>query len=278
MEAAGVLGDLPYRLEWSEFPAAAPLIEAINAGAIDGGNVGDAPFTFGVAAGVPVKAIAATRQKQDGLAVLVPATSVIRALDDLKGKRVATGRGSIGHYLILASLARAGLPLDTIQLVFLSPADAKAAYASGSVDGWSTWEPYSSQEEVLSGARRAIDGRVVTPGLSYQVASDSAIRNKRPALADFVRRMSAARRWSLANPDAHGDRWATLMGVPAAVPRHWFSRAQIRAVPIDDTVVADEQRVIDLFAQAGLLRQRFEAAAALDRSFNDAIQSAESPQ
>ncbi len=37
MEAAGVLDGLPYRLEWSEFPAAAPLLEALNAKAIDAG-------------------------------------------------------------------------------------------------------------------------------------------------------------------------------------------------------------------------------------------------
>jgi sulfonate transport system substrate-binding protein len=278
MEAAGVLGDLPYRLDWSEFPAAAPLLEAINAGVIDGGNVGDAPFTFGIAAGVPAKAISAVRQNQDGLAVLVTADSSIRSLDDLRGKRIATGRGSIGHYLILASLDRAGLPLDAIKLVFLTPADAKAAYARGSVDGWSTWEPYTSQEEVLSGARRAIDGSRPTPGLSFQVASVAAIREKREALTDFVRRMSAARRWSLENLDDYAERWGRLMDIPPAVPRQWFRRARIHAVPIDDAVVADEQRVIDLYAKAGLLRQTFDAGQALDRSFNDAIQLSEKPQ
>jgi ABC-type taurine transport system substrate-binding protein len=44
MEAADVLRDLPYRIVWSEFPAAAPLLEAMNAGAIDAGVVGAAPF------------------------------------------------------------------------------------------------------------------------------------------------------------------------------------------------------------------------------------------
>src|ERR671916_1429475 len=65
MEAAGVLKDLPYKVEWSEFPAAAPLLEALNAGAIDTGIVGDAPFTFAAAAGVPVKAVLTTRSNQD---------------------------------------------------------------------------------------------------------------------------------------------------------------------------------------------------------------------
>jgi sulfonate transport system substrate-binding protein len=55
MEAAGVLKDVPYKIEWKEFPAAAPLLEALSAGAIETGLVGDAPFTFAAAANVPRK-------------------------------------------------------------------------------------------------------------------------------------------------------------------------------------------------------------------------------
>ena len=44
------------------YTAAAPLLEALGAGAIETGVVGDAPFTFAAAANVPVKAIGAIRQ------------------------------------------------------------------------------------------------------------------------------------------------------------------------------------------------------------------------
>src|SRR5438093_12040021 len=69
MEAAGVLKDVPYRIEWKEFPAAAPLLEPLGAGAIETGQVGAAPFTFARAAIVPVKANAAARQVPHGLPV-----------------------------------------------------------------------------------------------------------------------------------------------------------------------------------------------------------------
>lgn len=62
MEAAGVLKDVPYRIAWKEFVAAAPLLEALCADAIETGLVGDAPFTFAAAAGALAKAIAAIRQ------------------------------------------------------------------------------------------------------------------------------------------------------------------------------------------------------------------------
>src|SRR5438132_5161808 len=125
MEAAGVLKGVPYKIEWKEFPAAAPLLEALAAGAIETGLVGDAPFTFAAAANVPVKAIAAIRQTREGLAILVPENSPIKNFADLRGKKIATGRGSIGHQLILAALEKNGWGASDLQIAFLAPSDAK---------------------------------------------------------------------------------------------------------------------------------------------------------
>jgi sulfonate transport system substrate-binding protein len=271
MEAAGVLKDVPYRIEWKEFPAAAPLLEALGAGAIETGLVGDAPFTFAAAANVPVKAIAAVRQSRDGLAVLVPEKSAIKSFDDLRGKKIATGRGSIGHQLILAALEARGWKPDDVQIAFLAPSDAKVAYTQGSVDAWSTWEPYVSQEEVLFKSRRVITGDGLTPGLGFQVATPTAIRDKRPELEDFVRRLAAARAWSSGNVNSYAETWGKLMNIPTSVPLNWLSRAKIRITPIDDAVVTDEQTTIDLYLRAGLIKQKLNAADIVDRSFSDAI-------
>src|SRR6201993_4018904 len=104
MEAAGVLKDARYRIEWKEFAAAAPLLERLGAGGIDTGLVGDGPFPFAAAANLRAKAIAAIRQSSEGLAILVPETSAIHSFEELRGKKIATGRGSIGHQLILGGL------------------------------------------------------------------------------------------------------------------------------------------------------------------------------
>src|SRR5438093_1325611 len=70
LEAAGELDGLGYDIQWSEFPAAAPLAEALNAGAVDSGPIGDAPLIFALAAGTRVKAIGANRSDSYGTAVL----------------------------------------------------------------------------------------------------------------------------------------------------------------------------------------------------------------
>jgi sulfonate transport system substrate-binding protein len=273
MEASGQLAGFGNRIAWSEFPAAAPLVEALNADAIDTGLVGDAPFTFGAAAGVPIKAIAATRENRGGLAIIVPKDSPVQSFAELKGKRIATGRGSIGHQVVLAALEAAKLPLDAVQFVFLLPADAKAAYASGAVDAWATWEPYVSQEEVLSGARRVVSGEGITPGLGFQAARTDAIAARRDDLAEFVRRLAAARSWANANVAGYAKTWSELMNVPAPVAQHWFERAGTRVVQIDDAVAVDEQKNIDLYTRARLVRRRIEARDLLDSSFNEAIQA-----
>jgi sulfonate transport system substrate-binding protein len=277
MEAAGVLKDVSYKIEWKEFAAAAPLLEALGAAAIDVGLVGDAPFTFAAAANVPAKAIAAIRQSRDGLAILVPENSPIESLDDLRGKKIATGRGSVGHQLVLAALAAKGWAASDVQLLFLAPSDAKIAYSQGSVDAWSTWEPYVSQEEVLFKARRVISGEGLTPGLSFVVATPDAIRDKRAALEDFVRRLTAARAWSQDHVEGYAETWGRLMNIPAAVAVNWLQRARIRIVPIDDAVVTDEQKTIDLYFHAGLIKQKLDASDMVERSFSDAIAKGSGP-
>jgi sulfonate transport system substrate-binding protein len=273
MEAAGLLKDLPYTVEWSEFAAAAPLAEAMSADAIDGGITGDAPFTFAFAAGVPIKAIAVDRYDPQGTAIVVADKSPITDAAGLKGKRVATGRGSIGHSLVLAVMKKNGWTKSDVTVVFLQPADAKAALANGAIDAWSTWEPYTSQVEILDGGRRVISASGLLAGQTYLAATASAIKAKRPALEDYVRRFAAARLWEAANNAAYAKRWGELMGLDARVPAQWFARAGDRIVPTDDVAYRNEQVVIDLYTEAGLIRQKVTAADAFDPSFNDAVRA-----
>lgn len=135
---------------------------------------------------------------------------------------------------------------------------------------WSTWEPYVSQEEVLFQSRRVITAEGLTPGLGFQVASPSAIRDKRLELEDFLRWLTAARAWSLTNVGAYAETWGKLMGIPPAVPLNWLGRAKIRVAPIDDNVVVDEQQTIDLYFRSSLIKQKLKAADIVD-PFADAI-------
>src|ERR1700682_4634442 len=98
LEISGFARDLPYRIEWSEFPAAAPILEALNAGALDVGYTGDLAFLTVYAAGAPIKAIGGTRADARTQAILVRNDSPIKTAADLKGSawpaRAAAGASS----------------------------------------------------------------------------------------------------------------------------------------------------------------------------------------
>ena len=127
---------------WVEFAAGPPLVEALNVGAINVGWVGDAPPIFGQSAGSAIVYVAALPGNVDGEAIVTKAESSIKSVADLKGKKVAVGKGTSAHNLLIAALAKNGLAFTDIEAVYLPPADAAAAFASDKVDAWSIWDPF----------------------------------------------------------------------------------------------------------------------------------------
>ena len=89
LEISGYAKDLPYKIEWSEFPAAAPILEALNAGALDVGYTGDLSFLTVYAAGAPIKAIGGTRSDARTQAILVRQDSPIKSAAARSGETFA---------------------------------------------------------------------------------------------------------------------------------------------------------------------------------------------
>ena len=102
----GKLAPLRYKVEWSEFPSGPPLLEALNAGAIDFGHAGEAPPIFAQAASTQFLYVAHEPPAPKGEAVLVPKNSPLRSVADLKGKKVALNKGSNVHYLLVKGSKR----------------------------------------------------------------------------------------------------------------------------------------------------------------------------
>ncbi len=273
MIAAHALDGAPYTVEWSEFPSAQALLEALGAGAADAGAVGDAPFMFAYAAGSKIKAVLASRASGGGAstAILVGEGSPIHTPADLKGRRIATGRGSIGHYMLLRVLEKAGLTPKDVHLVYLSPGDAKAAFSSGSVDAWATWNPYVGLAVLHGHARVLVDGRGLLTGVGFEAASDGAIAGKRAQLADFLARLAKAQRWEADHRPDYAAVLAKETGLPLDVALYTVSMARGEPVPIDASVLAEEQETLNHFVKGGVIAVAPNIDGAFDTAFNDAV-------
>lgn len=270
LEAAGELQNTTYDIKWSEFPAAAPLAEALNADAVDLGPIGDAPLLFTLAAGSRVKAFAVNRSDAYGTAILVAPNSPLKDASSLKGKSVATNRGSIGHFVTLKALASVGLKAEDIDLRFLPPPDAKLALTQGSVDAWATWEPYTALAETGGHARVLVNGRGLWSGLSFLAGTESALRDKRNILLDFKQRVARAQLWSYKHPAEFGAALAKIIGIPPEAARLQFERRATRWLEIDGQVIADQQRTADFYLEAGLIKQRLDVRGTFDTRFSAA--------
>lgn len=273
MLASGALAGAPYKVEWSEFPSAQALLEALSAGAVDVGAVGDAPFIFAYAAGSKIKAVEATRAAGGGAstAVLVADNSPIRQASDLKGKRIATGRGSVGHYLLLRVLEREGLTPRDVTVVFLNPGDAKAAFNSGAVDAWATWNPYVGLAKLHGHARILADGQGLMSGIGFEAANDGAISAKRAQLQDFLRRLAQAQRWEAAHKADFAAVLAKETGLPSDVTLYMVSQARGAPAPIDGSIIGEERDIMARYAKAGVVTAAPNIDGAFDPSFNAAV-------
>ena len=271
MEAAGVLRDVPYKIEWKEFPAAAPLLEALGAGAIETGLVGDAPFTFAAAANVPVKAIGAIRQSRQGLAILVPRESHIQAFEDLQGRRSqpAAARSAISSFLRRLNQGMVcERCADRVSWTMGRKGRIYPGVGRCLVDLGALCEPGGSAVPVAArdhGRRHRagtqLSGRLAgcDPRQAAGTGGFPSAAHVRQSLVDDPCRCLRA---ELGQADEY----------PSAVPLNWLSRAEIRLAPIDDGVVADEQKTIDLYFRPGLIKNKLNAANMVDRSFATAIE------
>ena len=139
--------DLGLDVEVKLVPSNTEIIEAMQRGDL---QVGAAPITSAIAAianGARIKIVAMTGRGSDGL--LVRADSGISALTDLRGKTIATIRGSILDVPLRQALDQAGLDPDRdVQMLYFSRlGDMIQALKTGQVDASSNTEPFMTDAE-----------------------------------------------------------------------------------------------------------------------------------
>ncbi len=271
LQAAGELEQVPYPIEFASFAAAAPTAEALSAGAVDIGALGDAPFVFAAAAGAAMKTVGVIKLKvtPTAVAIVVNQDSPLTDAASLKGRRITTTRGSIGHFLALAALRSVGLHGTDAQFIFLQPGDSRSVLANGQADAWSTWDPYTSMVQMAGGTRVLISGEGLFAGHMLLVASDQAIQDKAPQIDDFLRRLARAYVWA----DQHQEEFSRIQAVYSGLPVEIHERSNRYSRPqriaIGPAVIEDVQHTADLYREEGIIQSTFDAPAYFDDRFNE---------
>jgi sulfonate transport system substrate-binding protein len=269
LTAAGLLNDLPYKIEWATFTSGPPLLEALSAGGVDVGRVGNTPPIFAAAANAKIALVSSSQGNVESDAILVPSDSSLKSVKDLKGKTIGVAKGSSAHGQVLYNLRKAGLSTQDVKLSFLQPADAYGAFRQHQIDAWAVWDPYTSQAKLEAGARVLTDGRGTANGYTFIAGSTRALSDPglNSAIRDYVLRHAKAERWADTHREEWAQAWAKETGLSIEVARVAVVAGPDLPVSLDDTVVRSEQDLADTFTEEGVLPGRVDFAKFVDKRF-----------
>jgi sulfonate transport system substrate-binding protein len=253
-------GDLEKRLaplgidvRWSEFPAGPQLLEGLNLGSIDFGVAGETPPVFAQAAGANLVYVGNQPPAPTAEAIVVPKDSPLRTLADLRGKKVALNKGSNVHYLLVKALEKAGLAYGDIQVVYLPPADARAAFERGSVDAWVIWDPFLAAVERQLGVRVLADGQGLVNNLQFYLATRSYAEQQPKVIAAVFDELAKLDVWAAQNPKAVAELLSPQIGLDLETTRRASDRFAYGVQPITPAVAAEQQKIADVFYQLKLI-------------------------
>jgi sulfonate transport system substrate-binding protein len=240
-------------VKWNEFPFGPPLLEAINVGSIDVGSVGEAPPIFAQAAGADLVYIGNEPPAPAAEAVVVPKESPLRTVADLKGRKVAVAKGSNANYLLVKLLEDAGLKFSDVEVVYLPPADARAAFESGRVAAWAIWDPFLAAAERQLNARVLADGRGAVANHQFYLASRRYAEAHPEVVQILVEEIDKIDQWGGRNPREVAAFLAPLLGIELPVVDIAARRLSYGIRPVTAEVLSAQQRIGDKFFELKLI-------------------------
>lgn len=262
LEARGdlerALAPLGFRVQWLEFLAGPQQFEAFNSGALDLTATAESPVIFAQAAKGPVAYIAKTATNGRLVSLVVPAKSPVKSVADLKGKKVAFQKSSIGHYLMIKALEREGLSLNDVESVNLAPPDANVALTQARVDAWFIWEPFVTRATQAGNGRVLLNGEELRDTTNFFTTTTSFAREHPEVLRVFLDRLHDAEEWAKAHPKELAEMLAFKLGLdePTAVAMHGLTTWGI--FPVTEQDVAKQQEVADTWLRFGFLPNKLD--------------------
>jgi sulfonate transport system substrate-binding protein len=241
-------------VEWAEFTSGPALLEALRAERLDYGFVGEAPPIFAQAASDSMIYVGYEPAQPLAEAILVPSSSAIHSLAELRGRSVALNKGSNVHYFLAKALERAHVAYAEVKVVFLPPADARAAFEKGTVDAWAIWDPYLAAAEASTAARVLATADQIAPNHQFYVSRRAFVAEHPELLELLNQQVTKTDAWIVQHRPEVAALLAAQLNIDATASARATERAAFGFRSMDDEVLASQQRIADTFLALGLLQ------------------------
>jgi aliphatic sulfonates family ABC transporter substrate-binding protein len=248
-------------VEWIECADGIEIVDALAAGELSAGVVGDCPAVFAQAQEVPIVYLAAEPPAPRGTALVVRRDSPVSCVRELQGRRVAVSRAAQAHYLLLRAFEEACVDPTQIEICFLSPERARRAFQAGEVDAWSIWDPWLSAARLELGARVLRDASGLLQNSAYYLARRDFAEQHPAVVAELLTQLENVATWVKSDPLRAADLMAPRLGVSACALLASLTR-DLDARPLTAQLIAGQQEIADRLLRLQLIERPISVAAA----------------
>lgn len=259
-------------VEWHEFASGPPHFEALASGRLDFGATGGTPLIAGQSGGVDFKAIAVTTDGKKGNSIVVPKGSAVKELKDLKGKKIAVAKGSSAYNFLYMALERAGLKDEDIKLVQLQPDEARPALDNGSIDAWSTWEPYVTTAVFQTGAKVLVSGADLNINAPGFLIARTDFTEEHPELTVlFLKTYEEVRKHFTENLNEVSQEIADAEGVDVDIISTVLKNSEPILSPATDEFKKAHQDQADFLFEAGGIHKKLDTSEVIENRYIEEV-------
>lgn len=247
------------QVKWVFFPSAGPGVnEAFANGLIDFSSHGDLPLIVGRSTGLKHKIIA-TSGRGGNVYFVVPPDSPAKTLADLKGKTLATFKGTAGQLQLARVLAKNGFTDKDFRVISADNDTTKASLATKDIDG-TLISPFDLEARGIGRTLFKYDNDLSLSTPSTFWVSE-AFEKKYPQIVQrVVTAMTRSAAW--ASDEKHRDEQFQLWAKAGSTPYIDFKKSweghplKFRLNPlIDEYYVASLQKAVNEARQFKLIRR-----------------------
>lgn len=211
--------------------AAGPeIVNAVASGEADFGVIGGIPTMVTAAQGVPLKVIgiahgdstATTYTPFQGI-VSGPDSGIGEGeIEELRGKKIGLILGSGSVPYVQTTLTNAGVPLEEVEFVNISPADALVALQQGDVDAVALFQPFPSRAPFeLPGATVVVNGGEGWFDPGPLITLEETIDTNPEAVKRFLTSVAESQAWFRSNLDE-----------AASIATNWFTGLDLEVAKV----------------------------------------------
>lgn len=272
LAAAGMDQDIPYEVSYVTLSPGPLQLLAFRAGEVDLGVVSPLGLIQAAAGAVDLRAVG--RWRADfalfGL-ISAPGVDGVHGWEDLRGRRVAFQRDTMGEALVMLALADAGMTFEDIDVVDVLHADVDTALQRGDADVGVTGEPFVSLYlEANPTANYVLGIETPTAQSTIVVASDDVLED--PALAaaaaEYLARLDRAFTQLTSDEAAFLDIVVAVWHLDRAAAQQVLEHSEgVRMQGVPGDLAEPYQQLIDLLVARGDIDPDLDATSLFDPRF-----------